>query len=109
MDEPINDRRELNESEKRNGEFLVSRADAPVAFETAEEVFDFMAPPIVAAMKGQWPTARAPSGDIYPRTLSAQARPKSVGIETSIGDCAALAQVRQERLNSIKIVTLALG
>jgi hypothetical protein len=63
MDEPINDRRELNESEKRNGEFLVSRADAPVAFETAEEVFDFMAPPIVAAMKGQWPTARAPSGD----------------------------------------------
>jgi hypothetical protein len=55
MNEPINDCRELNEGEKRNGKFLVSGTEAPVAFETAEEVFDFVAPPVVAAVKGHWP------------------------------------------------------
>ena len=68
-----------------------------------------MAPLVIVAVKGHWPTSGALRGDTDPRSLSAQPRPKSVGIETSIGDCAALAQVRQERLNSIKIVTLALG
>ena len=59
MNEPINDCRELNEGEKCDGEFLVSGAKEPVAFETAEEVSDFMAPPVVAAVKGHWPTAIA--------------------------------------------------
>lgn len=97
--------------ERIEGKFLVSRADAPVAFETAEEVFDFMAPPVVAAMKGQWPTARAPSGDTDTRTLSAraQARPKRICIESFIGDSAAVPQAGQERLDRVKIVTLALG
>jgi hypothetical protein len=71
MNEPINDRRELNEGEKRDSEFLVSGAEAPVALETAEEVFDFMTPPVVAAMKGHWPTARALRGNTDPRMLSA--------------------------------------
>jgi hypothetical protein len=41
--------------------------------------------------------------------LSAQACPKRVGIETLIGDCAAVAQTFQERFDSVKIVTLAFG
>jgi hypothetical protein len=108
INEPINDCRELNESKKRDGEFLVSGAEAWVAFETAEEVFDLLAPPVVAAVKSHWPTARALRGDTDPRSLSAQARPKRVGIETLIGDSAAAAQAWQERLDRVKIVTLAL-
>ena len=106
--EPIDDCRELNESKKRDGEFLVSGAEAPVAFETAEEVFDFMTPTVVAAVKGYWPTSRTLRRDTDPRTLSAQARPKRVGIKTFIGDSAAVAQAGQERLDCVKIVTLAL-
>jgi hypothetical protein len=109
INEPINNRRELNEGEKRDGKFLVTGAKAPVAFETAEEVFDFMAHPVVAAVKGHWPTARALRRDTDPRTLSAQARPKRVGIETFIGDFTAVAQASQERIDRVKIVTLALG
>ena len=109
MNEPINDCRELNEGKKRDGEFLVPGAKAPVAFETAEEVFDFMASPVVAAVKGHGPTARAFRRDTDPRTLSAQARPKSVSIETFIGDSTAVAQAGQERLDRVKIVTLALS
>ena len=108
MNEPINDGRELNEGEKRDGEFLVSGAEAPVAFETAEKVFDFMASPVVATVKGYWPKARALRWDTDPRTLSAQPRPKRVGIETFVGDSAAVAQACQERLDRVKIVTLAL-
>jgi hypothetical protein len=39
--EPINKCRELNESEKPDRKFLASGAEAPLVFETAEEVFDF--------------------------------------------------------------------
>jgi hypothetical protein len=109
MNEPINDSRELNEGEKRDGEFLVSGAEAPVAFETAEEVFNFMAPPVVATVKGHRPKARALRRDTDPRTLSAKARSKRVGIETLICDSATATQAWQERLDCEKIVTLALG
>jgi len=109
MNEPINDCRELNEGEKCDGEFLVSGAKAPVAFYTAEEVFDFMAPPVVAAMKGHWPTARSLRRDTDPRTRSTQTGPKCVGIETFIGDSAVVSQTGQERFDRLKIVTLALG
>jgi hypothetical protein len=109
MNQPINDCRKLNECEKRDGEFLVSGAEAPVTFETTEEVFDSMAPPVVAAVKGHWPTAKASRRDTDPRTLCAKARANRVGIETSIGDSAAVAQAGQEPFDSVKIVTLALG
>jgi hypothetical protein len=109
MNEPINDCRQLNEGEKCDGESLVSGAWAPVAFQTAEEVSDFMAPPVVAAVKGHWPTTRALRRDTDPRTMSAQARPKRVCIETLFGDSAAAAQASQERLDRVKIMTLAPG
>jgi hypothetical protein len=109
MNEPIDDCRELSEGEKRDRKFFVSGAEAPVALDSAEEVFDFMAPPVVAAMKGHWPTARALRGDADPRTLPAQARAKRVGIEAFVGNCATVAQAGQERLDRVKIVTLALG
>jgi hypothetical protein len=109
MNDPINDCRELNEGEKRDSEFLVSGAEAPVAFETAEEVFDFMTPTVVAAVKGYWPTSRTLRRDTDPRTLPAQARPKRVGIEALIGDSAVVAQAGQERLDRVKIMTLALS
>ena len=68
-----------------------------------------MAPPVVAAVKGHWSTARALRRDTDPRTLPAQARPKRVGIEAFVGDGAAVAQAGQERLDCVKIVTLAFG
>jgi hypothetical protein len=57
----------------------------------------------------KWPTARALRWDTDPRTLSAQARPKRVGIEAFIGNSATVAQAGQERLDRVKIVMLALG
>jgi hypothetical protein len=41
--------------------------------------------------------------------MSAQARPKRVCIETLFGDSAAAAQASQERLDRVKIMTLAPG
>ena len=68
-----------------------------------------MAPPVVAAMEGHWPKARALRGNTDSRTLSAQARPKRIGVEAFVCNGATVAQAGQERLDSIKIVTLALG
>lgn len=81
----------------------------PVTFDSAEEVFDLMTPPVVAALKGHRPKARSLRGDTDSRTLSAQARPKRVGVEAFACNCAMVAQARQERLDCNKIVTLALG
>ena len=68
-----------------------------------------MAPPVVAAVKGHWAKARTLRGDTDSRTLSAQARPKRVGVEAFVCNSATVAQAGQERLDCIKIVTLALG
>jgi hypothetical protein len=80
-----------------------------VALDSAEEVFDFKAPPVKAAVKGHRRKARAFRGDTESRTLSAQARPKRVGVEAFICNGATVSQAGQERLDCIKIVTLALG
>ena len=82
----------MNEGKKGDGEFFISSAEAPVAFETAEEVFDLVTPPVVAAVKGYWPAARDLRGDADPRTLSAQTRPKRIGVEAFIRDGAMVAQ-----------------
>ena len=58
MSEPIQDRRELDEGEKSNGKFFETGADATMAFDAAEEVFDFVPAPIVAAMDRRRMTAR---------------------------------------------------
>lgn len=68
-----------------------------------------MAAPVMAAVKGHWPTARALRWDTDPSALPAQACPKRVGIESFIGNCAAVAQMAKEWLDGVKIVTLALG
>jgi hypothetical protein len=60
-------------------------------------------------VKSHWPTARALRRNTDARTLSARTCPKRVGIETFIGDGAAVSQAGQERHDSVKIVTLALG
>ncbi len=109
MNEPIDDGRELNEGNESDSEFVISGAEASVGFDSAEEVFNFVAPTVVAAVKGHWPTARALRRDTDRRTLSAQARPKRIGIETFIGDGATVAEAGQERLDRIKIVTLTLS
>ncbi len=51
MSEPIQDRRELDEGEKSNGKFFEMGADATMAFDEAEEGFDFVPAPIVASME----------------------------------------------------------
>jgi hypothetical protein len=68
-----------------------------------------VAPTVIAAVKGHWPKARALCGNTDSRTLSAQARPKRIGVEAFVCNGATVAQTEQERLDSIKIVTLALG
>ena len=49
MNEPIDDCRRSNEGEKRRRELFVSGAETPVAIDSAEEIFDLMPPPVVAA------------------------------------------------------------
>jgi hypothetical protein len=51
MSEPIKDRRELDKGEKSDGKFFETGADAAMALNAVEEVFDFVSPPIVAAME----------------------------------------------------------
>jgi hypothetical protein len=79
-----------------------------VTLDSAKEVFDHMAPTVVAAVKGYWPKARALRGNTDSCTLPAKARPKRIGVETFVCNGATVSQAGQERLDSIKIMTLAL-
>lgn len=56
--EPVKYRGELREGEKRECEFVVSSTDAPVSFNAAQEVFDFMAVPIVAPVESDLSATR---------------------------------------------------
>src|ERR1019366_7940611 len=103
MSEPIEDRRELNEAKKGDGEFFVTGADAAMAFDPTEEVFDLVPPPIIAAMEGDRPTARTFWWDVNSSALSAEARSKGVSIEPLVRDGPAPAQAMQQWLDRIEI------
>jgi len=107
MSEPIEHSGELNEAKERRSEFLVSGADSPVALDAAEEVFDFMATAVVAAMECYRPQARPFWRDAHPCALSAQPRAECVGIEALVCDGSIPAQAGQKGLDGIQIVTLS--
>jgi hypothetical protein len=58
MSEPIKDRRKLDKGEKSYGKFFETGADETMASDAAEEVFDFVPAPIVAAMERRRTMAR---------------------------------------------------
>ena len=59
MSEPIEHGGKLSEAEERRSEIFIARADAAVAFDAADEIFDPVAALVVAAMEGYWPAAVA--------------------------------------------------
>ena len=109
MSEPIEHCRELNEAEERRGELFVASADATVAFDAAEEVFDLMAAPVVAAVEGNGPAARAFPWDADARALPTQPRAKRIGIEALVRHRAVTTQARQQGFDRIQIMALSGG
>ena len=81
MNEPIEDRGQLDEGKKRAGQFLVAGTDAAVAFDPAKEFFDFLSLAIVPAVKGDAPTARRFRRNAGAGALLPQAGTESVGIK----------------------------
>ena len=109
MSEPIKDGCELDEGEKSDGEFFETRADATMAFDAAEEVFDFVPPPIIAAMERRRATARTLWRDADPSVLATQSRTKVVGVEAFVADDTPLPQATKQRFDGEEIVALALS
>ena len=55
MSEPIEDCREINETEEGLGQFVIAGGDTSVDFDPPEEVFDLMAAAVVSAMEAGRP------------------------------------------------------
>ncbi|HVU32797.1 MAG TPA: hypothetical protein VHE61_05145 [Opitutaceae bacterium] len=106
MSEPVEHCRELDEAEKRRGEFVVAGADAPAAFDPTEEVFDAMAKAIVAAVEGNEGATSALQRDANPGPLPEQTRTKRIRIEGFVGDDTVPAQARQQRIHRIQVMPL---
>ena len=109
MSEPVEDRGELDEAEKRGREFFVTGADASITFEAAEEVFDFVPVAVVAAMVGDGVTARAFRRNTKAGALTSQSDAKGVGIEAFVADGAMAAQGAEQRIDRVQVVALAGG
>jgi hypothetical protein len=86
MTEPIAHCRELNEAEKRRGEFFIARADTAVAFDAAKEVFNPVATPVVTPVEGHGPAAVALGRDADAGALPTQPGAERIGIEALVGD-----------------------
>ena len=109
MSEPIQDRRELDEGEKSNGKFFETGADATMAFDAAEEVFDFVPAPIVAPMERRRTTARTLWRDADACVLATQSRAKVVGVKAFVADDTPLPQATEQGFDGEEIVALALS
>ena len=107
MSEPIEHGGKLNETEEGRCELFVACADAAVALDAAEEVFDQMSAPVVAAVESHRPAAGAFRRDADARALPAQACAKRIGIEALVGHCAAPSQAGQQWFDGIQIIALA--
>jgi len=109
MSEPIKDGRELNEGDKSDGKFFETGADATMALDAAEEVFDFVPAPIVAAMERRRTTARTLWRDADACMLATQSRAKVVGVEAFVADDTPLPQATEQGFDGEEIVALALS
>ena len=109
MSEPVEERRELDEGQKGDGKFFETSADPAVAFNAAEEVFDFVPPAIIAAVKGRRRAARTFGRDADAGALAAQPLAKVVGVKALVADDTAPSQATEQRRDGEKIVALALS
>jgi len=109
MNEPIEDSGELNEGEEGGGEFFVAGADASVAFNPAEEIFDLMPVAIVAAVERDGVTARAFWRDAGAGALTPQFGAQGIGVEALVADGSATAQAAEQWIDGVQIMPLALG
>lgn len=104
MSEPIQNRGQLHEGEKRLGELLVAGADAAVFLDATEEVFDPMAAAIVSAMKAGGVTAAASWWDAAGGLLPPQTIPEAIGVEALVGHTAVPAQGGQQRAHRMQVM-----
>jgi len=109
MSEPIKDGRELNEGDKSDGKFFETGADATMALDAAEEVFNFVPAPIVSAMERRRTTARTLWRDADACMLATQSRAKVVGVEAFVADDTPLPQATEQGFDGEEIVALALS
>lgn len=97
MSEPIKERGERDERQKGDGKFFKTSADTTMAFDEAEEVFDFVPPAIIAAVKGRRAAARCFFGMQTAGALAAQPLTKVVGVKTLVADDTAPSQATEQR------------
>ena len=109
MSEPIEDRRELDEGGKSDGRFFETGAGATMAVDAAEDVFDFVPAPIIAAMERCRTTARTLWRDADAWVLTTQSGAKVVGVEAFVADDTPLPQATEQGFNGEGIVALALS
>ena len=80
-----------------------------MAFDVAEEVFDFVPAPIITAMEGRRTTARSLWRDEDAAMLATQSRAKVVGVEAFVADDTPLPQATKQGFDGEEIVALALS
>lgn len=107
--EPVEHRRDLNKGEKSRCELVVASADAPMAFDTAEEVFDAVSLAIVAAVESDGSAAVPLRRDAESSTLPTESCAERISIEALVGNRLAVPQGGQQWFNRVQIVPLSRG
>ena len=104
MREPIDVGGKVDEAEEGHGEFVVAGRDATVGFDAAEEVFDLVAAPVIAAME----TVRLPAvpfrRDAAPAALPPQPLAEFIGVETFIGDDPRATRAPKQRHDGVLVI-----
>lgn len=106
MSEPIQRCGEVNETQKRFGEFVVASGDSAMSFDAAEEVFHLPAVAVVAAMEANRVTTSALGRNTRAGALAAQPRAKVIRIESPVCHQAVPAGRPQHRESGEEIVAL---
>ena len=106
--EPIEDGSELNEGKESGGEFIITSIDATMTFDSAEEVFNAMAPAVEASKEGAGAATALSSGDAGRTPDLGDVFTQAIGIEAFVGHQGATAQEADVLVHRSHIVARSL-
>jgi hypothetical protein len=104
--EPIEDGGELNKSKKGDGQFVIASAQTPVTFDSAEVIFNAMAPVIEPATEGPSPRAVLAARNASFPSETAYAFTQMIGVEPFVTDQSSASKQAKMRFNRMDLAAL---
>jgi hypothetical protein len=109
VSEPIQNDRELDESEVGRSELVIAGRDSAEVFDAAEEVFHSVTAPMIASVEPVGPRSPSLGSDVGSNISNAKRRVESVRIEAAIGDRMLVSEDWQQRKDRLEVVLLTRG